>query len=478
MFLLLAAWTMSNAPFSGPDEASHYLRAMSISNGQLVGPRVQYVHTPGLTPTQLAFVNHDTTSVRVPARLSPSDVSCLNGHADLKGSCLERSPVGDYYPLAYFLPALTIGASHGASTAMWLSRLASALPCALFILVAIALLWSGTAISLLGPLAAITPMALFVCSVINPSGLEIASSLACAAAVLRITRSPSEVPGWTWAAFTVAGVVAILAWQAGPGFVAADLVLGAALLGRAGLRKLVRHSRRVLVGAGVAMLAALALWALYSSASGVSHSSFGISPLITNLHAGLDQLRPVLRDAVGNFASLTVQLPYVPRILWLLLVAGILVVGAWLGGWRARLVILGVTLAGLLWPVLSYAWIYRFSGFGMQGRQVLPALMLIPLVGGELISRRFSQRRLSRGAWLVAVPVAFIALFQAYAWWYNAKAAAGAAQFILFYAHATWSPPLGWWPWIILAALGSLSLLAFAAWEPLRGFRLRPVRSG
>ena len=106
--LLMAAWIAATAPFAAPDEASHYLRALTIADGQLLGMKVLYGPDPALTPTQQEFINHDTRAVRVPARLSPPDVNCMNangltafpvGKQDLTGSCLEATPSGNFPPL-------------------------------------------------------------------------------------------------------------------------------------------------------------------------------------------------------------------------------------------------------------------------------------------------------------------------------------------------------------------------------------------
>ena len=65
-----------------------------------------------------------------------------------------------------------------------------------------------------------------------------------------------------------------------------------------------------------------------------------------------------------------------------------------------RLVVTVCALLGLAFPVLFYAWVDRFTGFGLQGREVLPVLMLIPLVAGEVVNRhspRFERRPLGKG---------------------------------------------------------------------------------
>jgi hypothetical protein len=58
--IIVTAWLMSSRPFAGPDESAHYLRALGIANGQLVGARVPYPYAirrsalwggPGATAT-------------------------------------------------------------------------------------------------------------------------------------------------------------------------------------------------------------------------------------------------------------------------------------------------------------------------------------------------------------------------------------------------------------------------------------------
>lgn len=87
------------------------------------------------------------------------------------------------------------------------SRLVAACACLAFVLLSMVLLWDGSVWSLLGWLIALTPMVLFVTSIINPNGLEIASSLAFAAAVPRVVRDPARVSTWVGVALSAAGAV-------------------------------------------------------------------------------------------------------------------------------------------------------------------------------------------------------------------------------------------------------------------------------
>ena len=460
--LLLAAWVIATQPFGAPDEASHYLRALNISQGHLLGPKIPYPNVP-LTPVAQAFVNHDTRAVMVPAPLSPPDVSCVNGKRDLGGSCVEATPTGDYFPPAYVLPALALKASSDATTGLWVSRFLSAAVCLAFIVLAVALLWDETGWSLLGLLAAITPMVLFVSSILNPSGLDTAASIAFAAAGLRIARTPERAPAWVWAALAISGAFTILSFQAGPGFALADLAVGVALLGGSGVRALRRSHPRPLAISGGVLAISLIAWFVYSRVSGASHSHFGFTPIRHSLRVGLDQLPAVLRDAVGNFGSLTIGLPSAARWIWWLLVLALVGGALWLGSRRERVLMAVVTVLALAFPVLSYAWVYRYSGFGMQGRQVLPVLILIPLLAGELVCRHRERLASVRSRRLLVAAIAGIALFQVYAWWYDAADTAGAHGALRFYAHARWNPPLGWLPWIAVVILGGVALLR-SAW--------------
>lgn len=455
--LLIASWTVATRPFVPPDEAFHYLRAVGIANGQWLGPKVR-LSTTSLPPAQLAWVQQSTRGVRVPAALAPPGVNCLSGRPDTS-TCLEPTTVGTYHPLPYLFPAVAASVSHTANTALWLSRAASALQCLMFIALAVSLLWSGSAWSLAGLLAALTPMALFVSSVVNPNGLEIAAGLAFAAGVLRLSRDPQPTAPWIWVALAVSGAATIVAWQLGPVFVVADLLLLAGLLRRRGLRQLVAG------GAGfhwtvAVLLGAAVVWFAYGLISGVDHLTF--HPSLLHAHGGFAELKLALRDAIGNFGTANLPLPGVARWVWWLLVVGLVGVALSVAALRERLLMIVVVLLAVAFPIVFYAWVYRFSGYGLQGRYVLPVLMLIPLLAGELISRRADRLIRVWPRMLLGGALGVIALFQAYTWWYAASHAAGRPTQLGFFQHASWHPPLGWGPWIGIALFGAVLLLGVA----------------
>lgn len=458
----MIAWIAATSPFGAPDEASHYDRALGIAHGTILGPKVDYELVPGLLPGQLGFIDHDTRAVNVPAALMPPDVSCIGDRPNLT-SCPVATPNGNFPPLGYVLPAVALRASDDALTGLWLTRAASALQSIAFILLAIALVWDGSALSLLGLLAAVTPMVLFSSSIMNPSGIEIASSLAFAAAMLRIARGERTGSRRVWCALALSGAVSILSGPIGLVFALADIVLLAGLLGG---RRLLALGRVGAPRVAVTVLAGAAVIELiYSHLAGFS-THVGFTPLGSSLTGGLRQLTPVLDQAVGVFASLTVPLSSLAWWIWWLLVLAIVAAAMRLADRRERAVMAAVTLLALAFPVLFWAWVDRYTGFGLQAREILPVLMLIPLLAGELLARhRPAVTRLSWTRWATGAAIAAIAVFQAYAWWISAAAAAGGgtSHGLDLLAHPLSSPPLGWVPWIIAAGAGTVALLGLAA---------------
>ena len=108
------------------------------------------------------------------------------------------------------------------------------------------------------------------------------------------------------------------------------------------------------------------------------------SPL-TYLNDSLNQLKPSLQGAVGDFGALTVPLPSAMITGWWVAVVLLFAGGLWLGSLRERVVLVLTALIGLAFPVVFFAFSYRFSGYGVQGRYILPILAVTPMIAGDVI---------------------------------------------------------------------------------------------
>lgn len=466
--LLLTGWAFSSRPFEAPDEAAHYLRALTITQGRLTGapPTARTggladTAAPGRAGLQARWVAHDLRLVHVPKGFSPAGLHCLDGRpAPGQGGCTEETYTGDYNPLAYLLPAGALAISSGVGDGLWLARLASALQCLVLLAIAVAFTRDRSGWATLGLLLAATPQVVFIASVINPTGLEMAASIAFAAGLLRLAREPQRFPRWGWAALALSGGALILAWQLGLGFAAIELAVAGLLIGRRRLAGIARTHRRAPAGVGLVLVLAAALFVAYGAANGSLHSSFRPTPIAGSLHAGLNQLGPMLRGAVGNFGPLTVPLPTSLYVLWGLLVAGLLGVALWLAARRERVLLIAVTLLAVGFPLLFFAWSYRLSGFGLQGRYALPVLVLVPMLAGHLIDRSAAALR-ARGVRRGAVlGVCVVGPAQVVAWVVNARSASGAHTWLGFLHSAAWSPPGGWLPWALSVVVGGAAMLA------------------
>jgi hypothetical protein len=153
-------------------------------------------------------------------------------------------------------------------------------------------------------------------------------------------------------------------------------------------------------------------------------------------------------DLVGKFGYLEIRVPLWTALLWLALLVALLI-----PAFRADRSRVGLAVAtAILFPPLFWLVQYRHTGFDLQGRQMLPLLVALPILCGSLTP---NQRRLLPIALAVTGPIQFIA------WYVNARrSAVGVDGPLWFLGRADWSPAGGWLPWLALAALGSLALIA------------------
>jgi hypothetical protein len=186
-----------------------------------------------------------------------------------------------------------------------------------------------------------------------------------------------------------------------------------------------------------------------------------LGDLHAGLTAGVREWWRALPDLIGKFGYVDVKLPLIVPLAWLALVLLLASAAVGVCGPRERLAIAMTLVGALLGPVVLYALLLRPTGFGLQGRHLLAALVAVPLLAGETLNRHRNRvdairlRLLTRGG-----PPA-VAAMQFLAWYVNAKRyAVGPDGPVWFLDRTTWVPPGGWSPWLIAALLAAACLCA------------------
>ena len=470
--LLALAWAMANPPFAAPDEAAHYLRALGLSEGRVIGSDPKVVPEQA-TPIRQEYAAMTTRDVKIPGKLAPQDpgcyvldpqapATCIDSERPLPGEQTIPSYVGDYQPLPYLLPAALTRAGGGSNAADRWGRIGSMLPALAMLALALALLWDPITrgLSLLGIVVAVTPMVVFCTASLTGSGLEITAGIAFAAALLRIWRDDGAPPPWTWAALAVSGALLALSRSAAPAWIAFDLILFVAVFGVRRSWQLVRSRGGVLV-AGAVIAVAIVLNRVWESLYGPD-VSLSLRNARFGLRVGWDQLPGGLEQLVIAYGYLEFRPPTFLWLAWLVILAAVVAAGLVVGARRERIVLAVTAVIAPFVPLVLFIVLIRHTGFGIQGRHVLPLLVVLPLLGGEVV--RAHRERLSavaRRALLVGVPLV-AAGGQVAAWWYNARrAGTGVGHDLWFVGDAHWDPPLGWW-WWVAAVLAGAALLALS----------------
>src|SRR4051812_14106354 len=215
--MLVVAWVFGNPPSAAPDEWWHYLRAVSIGHGQLVGKpggreaaKAMIGERPANQPVQayedmLASIAQTNRWVQIPPGFSPGWLRCAQLNPNVSARCLNDSPpfaeaqtwfisAGNYQPLPYLVPAAISRIPLHPDNLDRLMRAGKAFISLLLFGAAIFLLWNSPSrlASLVGLVVATTPMAVFLSASLNPSGFEIMSALAFTSALLRLTRAETD----------------------------------------------------------------------------------------------------------------------------------------------------------------------------------------------------------------------------------------------------------------------------------------------
>ncbi|MBV8159425.1 MAG: DUF2142 domain-containing protein, partial [Acidimicrobiia bacterium] len=315
---LIAAWTMANPLGRAPDEPAHYIRALAAGTGDTRGEPVSTAPS-AFPPLMARWVVQITRSFALPSRLAIDQTSpCPIDNPTVPAACQRQWPtpgadrqptnVGSYQPYVYMAIGTVMRTAPTRWTAFVFGRAAvGAGALGLLALAGVSLCEGNGGVAVLGLLAAVTPMAVFLAGTLNPSGVEVAAGVACAAGLLSLARQSGgpRPPRWAWVTFGVGGTVLAITRSLGPYFVATLMALTVLLIGVGRARQLVRDAPRP-AAVSIGCVADAALVNLWWEANFQPHLAWtrGLD------HATLAKIPRFGQELVGKFGWLEWHLPW------------------------------------------------------------------------------------------------------------------------------------------------------------------------
>jgi hypothetical protein len=505
IWISLAAFTLAllgtSALGMGPDEPVNYVKAAAAARGQLDGSRVTAAdtrrHYPYARPTsrrrsELERARLITRSSLYNSRFFhlPRSVAvnllfpCFAQRRAIPASCGNvvdapvRNPghiynyIGGYPPAPYAVAGLGSLLPTRLSLRWYATRLVGAFVALALVACSVVLLleattrraWRVAALAL-----AAVPTSLFVFAVVNAAGWEIGGGLVVAAAVLRLSR-PSPPTARTWTLVAIGAGALAVSRPLGPLWLVPFSIVLFVLVGRQGIARLRRGGRAPKIAFAVVLLAALSttMWVRVNAAS---------APIIWS------RAPESLRLAVSDLWLVVLQLPAIfgwndtpIAIPWYwfygLGLVALCAVALVFGAARERIALILAIVFTIGAAIFIAAFPFEMYGqrYAMQARYILPFAVIIPLLAGELLARaaaRAPREHSLEDPWyptrgtLPAAVVAVMTIVQLVGWWTNAVRNANGFGGIRFWG-GPWTPPLGWVPWTLLAAVGLASGMAAA----------------
>jgi len=465
--LLSCAWVFGTSPFSGPDEAAHYNRALGLLNGELVGDRDERTETwPGLSAKQSKFVRSNSRWVNIPAGMSPMGYPCNVQQPAVPANChpppstsptREATYTGNYLPMFYAAVAPALALTSGAVTANILGRLAAALISILLWSLAAGTLWSPKLgfRSVAGLLVATTPMSLYLMSCLTPSSFCVAGGLGVVAGLIALGRE-KEPPDRAWVTLAISGAALVLSRPEGVLYLFFDAFFFAVWVGPRRLSELTWTHRRQALRTASALIVTAGSSVGWTLKEGPNSALEGAG-FWAALPTAVKQLPEWTRHQIGNFQYLDTPMPEWIYVTYIVLICVCLLTALIVGSRRDRAAVVGCLATVLIWPVVFDLFVIRPTEWGLQGRYVLPLTVSLPMIACEVIARNRRPRLPSRVGEMMWIGVAAtMMLILITGWWVNSRrSSVGLDGPYLFWRAAVWSPPLGWWPWLAATVLGA-----------------------
>lgn len=455
------AWAVSTPLGGSPDEPAHIIKAAAVAHGELLG---------GSTAVQ------NTTRVTVPADIaSANSWPCFAFQSDAVAACQKpmndsatptsaKTSAGLYNPTYYAMVGWPSLLTSNAKLTVLSMRAVSVLLCTFFLAVAFVgvMRFPNRVVGGVAFLAAVTPMVLFLCSAVNPNGLEICTGAALLACLLVLVRAPRPVRTGPYLVLTlVSGAILANTRGLSPLWMAIIAVLALLAASPHRLAPLFRRVSTWLVLAGLAAsVAAAGVWILQTN----TLNSMGTYPGAGTTTPGEAFVTMLFRSfnpgLVGVFGWLDTFPPGAVTALWSTLAFGLVLVAFVVGRGRElwALVVAGVGV--IVVPAVVQAASVEKSGYIWQGRYALVAYVAAILLAGVVVAGWTRRRGIGAGERLtgriVALAAVLVVAGQLCALAYTIKryAVGTSAEWDAFVLHSKWAPPGGTVLWLVVALVG------------------------
>lgn len=390
-FILMAACLLfSIPPGASPDEGAHYLRALGAGRGQLILEDI-----PARPPTSrpdIDWLVSQSKQVHLPERLATTSFECW-AEPHYVGTCRENEAsdgeevtvaetyVGTYPPFSYLPSGLLMRPAGDAISALMLGRFGILLISVMLIGAAVlALHQRGGRLWLLGMICCVTPMVLVLAATLSSSGVETSAGICFMACLLRLSRTGG--PRWVWVTAALSGAILAAVRELGPAWVLLNLVLIVTLSGFGRVKSSWKSGGRaawILPGALLAGVVASVAWQAVEA----------VRPDLSRMRPpslGIGEIGGLARQVVGVFGPLDTLMPDVAYRLWGTMVIVLVAAAFFSGHIRQRVaLLLSILATGVV--TLALESVQNVHSFEVQARHVLPAVVTIILLAGEIVAR-------------------------------------------------------------------------------------------
>ena len=486
IFFLTSSWTLSTPEYASQDEWAHVYRAVSVVRGE-IAPKAddQLGGGSGYLNVPQTYISERVAASCYPFKnaVTADCIATVENESQLVETTSGAARYNPFYYLLVGWPSLiTTG-----PISLMLMRLAGAVICSGLLASAVLSAVRGRhgRFWLLGLLISMTPMTLFLESVVNPNGLEIAAAAGTWVALARLCTGTSDETGALLRRFGIAASCLVLSRGLSPLWLA---IIGLTCLAIGNGAALKRLARRVdtWVWAVITLIATMGSvgWTMTIGSGKVPDLT--AEKELTTFEASMRILLQFgirMHQFVGEFGWGDTPVPGFLGLLFAVIFGALIFVALACATRRVALVLGLLFVVVVFLPILLEAMQYNKLGLFWQSRYTIPiaiGLCIVPAYAiGEYLDRRAVAQSaprvdgFGRAVGLVVGSLAFIHLlsFDTAIVRYSSGYLETLNPFI-----GAWHPASGAWTVVLLQVIGVAVVFGMPYWM-FRSRGQRPKQS-